>query len=39
METKMLRDLCTVLETFEGVIRHANFQSIDVVAIWTVNFP
>lgn len=29
METKMLMDLCTVLETFEGVIRHANFQSID----------
>lgn len=29
METKMLMDLCTVLEQFGGVVRHANFQSID----------
>lgn len=29
METKMLRDLCTVLEQFGGVVLHANFQSID----------
>lgn len=29
METRMLMDLCTVLEQFGGVIRHANFQSID----------
>lgn len=25
----MLRDLCTILEEIDGVIRHANFQSID----------